>query len=102
YPTRRQIRGSGGQVGRLLGRFFSRKGRRGFMLKKFGRPSPALVVASIALFVALTGGAFAAGQAIPLHAKNADHAKVADQAKVAAVAKVAATATNALKLGGKT
>ena len=66
---------------------------------KFGRPSPALVVASVALFVALTGGAFAAQQAIPLHAKNADHAKVADTAKVAALAKVA---TNAQKLGGKT
>ena len=66
---------------------------------KFRRPSPAMVVATCALFVALTGGAFAAGQAIPLRAKNADHAKVADQAKVAALAKVA---TNALKVGGKT
>jgi hypothetical protein len=69
---------------------------------KLRKPTPALVVATIALFVALTGGAFAAEQAIPLHAKNADHAKVADLAKVAAVAKVATTATNALKLGGKT
>jgi hypothetical protein len=66
---------------------------------RFRRPSPAMVLATIALFVALTGGAFAAGQAIPLRAKNADHAKVADQAKVAALAKVA---TNALKVGGKT
>jgi hypothetical protein len=54
------------------------------MLTKL-RPSPALVVALIALFVALTGTAVAAG-IVP-------HAKFADKAK---------TASNALKLQGKT
>ena len=58
---------------------------------KLRRPSPALVVALIALFVALGGSAVAAS--IVPRAKLADHAKVADRATVAA---------NALKLGGKT
>ena len=52
---------------------------------KIRLPRPALVIASIALFVALSGGAFAAG-IVPL----ARHAVTAG------------TATNALKLGGKT
>lgn len=69
------------------------------MLKRFGKPSPALVIATVALFMALSGGAFAAQQADPLHAKNADHAKVADLAKVATRS---VTAGNALKVGGKT
>jgi hypothetical protein len=63
------------------------------------RPSAAMVVATTALFVALTGGAIAAQQAIPPLAKNATHAKLADHAKVA---DRATTAANALKLGGKT
>lgn len=54
---------------------------------RFRRPSPAMAVAMIALFVALTGGAIAAQQAIPAHAKFADKAGVAG---------------NALKLNGKT
>jgi hypothetical protein len=54
------------------------------MLTKM-RPSPALIVALIALFVALTGSAIAAG-IVP-------HARLADKAK---------TANNALKLQGKT
>jgi hypothetical protein len=60
------------------------------------KPSPAMVVAMVALFVALTGGAIAARQAIPPLAQNANHAKLADRAKVAT------TALNASKLGGKT
>ena len=58
---------------------------------KLRRPSPALVVALIALFVALGGSAVAAG--IVPHAKLADHAKTADRATLA---------TNSLKLGGQT
>jgi hypothetical protein len=58
---------------------------------KLRKPSPALVVALIALFVALGGSAFAAG--IVPRAKLADHAKVADRATVAA---------NSLKLNGQT
>jgi len=57
------------------------------------RPSPALVVALIALFVGLGGTANAVvGAAVPL----AKRALVADRAKVAAVA------DNAKKLGGQT
>ena len=57
------------------------------------RPSPAFVVAMIALFVALGGTAGAvATQAVPL----AKRALTADKAKVAAVA------DNAKKLGGQT
>jgi hypothetical protein len=67
------------------------------MAPKFGRPSPALVVALIALFVALGGSAIAAG--IVPHAKLADRAKVADKATLAAKATVA---LNSLKLGGQT
>jgi hypothetical protein len=50
-------------------------------------PSPAMVVALIALFVALSGTAFAVGSKIVPHAKLAD---------------VALVANNAKKLGGKT
>jgi hypothetical protein len=56
-------------------------------MSKLRLPNPAVVLASIALFVALTGGAIAAGQAIPPRAKFADKAGVA---------------ANALKLNGKT
>ena len=52
------------------------------------RPSPALVVALLALFVSLSGTAVAAG-VVPLakRALTADKAKVADRAKVADNAK---------------
>jgi hypothetical protein len=66
---------------------------------KLRKPSPAMVVAMIALFAALTGGAIAAQQAIPPLAKNATHAKNADHAKLA---DRATSAANALKVGGKT
>jgi hypothetical protein len=56
-------------------------------MSKLRWPSPAIVLASIALFVALTGGAVAASQAVPPRAKFADKAGVA---------------ANALKLQGKT
>jgi hypothetical protein len=58
------------------------------------RPSPALVVAVLALFVALSGTAVASG-VVPLakRAFTADKAKMADKAKVANTAK---------KLGGLT
>ena len=62
-------------------------------MSKFRLPSPAIVLASIALFVALAGGAVAASQVIPPRAKFADKAGVAAKAVVAA---------NALKLQGKT
>ena len=58
------------------------------------RPSPALVVALLALFISLTGTAVAAG-VVPL----AKRALVADRAKTADKAK---TADNANKLGGLT
>ncbi len=61
------------------------------MGRRFRRPSPALVLAVVALFVALSGTAVAAG-VVPL----AKRALVADTAKKALVA------NNALKLGGKT
>jgi hypothetical protein len=61
---------------------------------KLGRPSPALVVALLALFVALSGTAVAAG-VVPL-------AKHALTANTAVTAKTALTAQNALKLGGLT
>jgi hypothetical protein len=61
------------------------------MTSRFRRPSPALVLAIVALFVALTGSAVAAG-VVPL----AKRALVADTAKKALVA------DNAKKLGGKT
>ncbi len=67
------------------------------------RPSPALVVAVIALFVALGGTADAViSAAVPLakRALVADKAKVATTAKTANVAKTATTAQNALKLNG--
>jgi hypothetical protein len=67
------------------------------MSLKLRKPSPALVVALIALFVALGGSAVAAG--IVPHARLADHAKVADKATTAAKAGVAA---NSLKLNGQT
>ena len=56
------------------------------------RPSAALVISLIALFVALSGAAVAAAPAV----KEALHAKTADVAKVANVAK------NSLKLNGQT
>ncbi len=62
--------------------------------KKLKRPSPALVVALLALFVSLTGTAVAAG-VVPL----AKRALVADRAKTAAHA---TQADNANKLGGLT
>jgi len=61
---------------------------------KLGRPSPALVVALLALFVSLSGTAVAAG-VVPL-------AKHALTANTAVTAKTAQTAQNALKLGGLT
>jgi hypothetical protein len=61
------------------------------------RPSPAMVVALLALFVSLTGTAVAAG-VVPL----AKRALVADRAKTADHAKTADNATNATKLGGLT
>jgi hypothetical protein len=54
---------------------------------KLRRPSPAMVVALIALFIALSGTAFAVGSKIVPHAKLAD---------------VALVANNAKKLGGQT
>jgi hypothetical protein len=61
------------------------------------RPSPALVVALLALFISLTGTAVAAG-VVPL----AKRALLADRAKTADHAKTADNATNATKLGGLT
>lgn len=65
-------------------------------------PSPALVIAVLALFVALGGTAGAvATQAVPL----AKRALTADRAKVAGVAdkaKTAAVSENAKRLGGQT
>ena len=58
---------------------------------RIGRPSPAMVVALLALFVALSGTAVAAG-VVPL----AKHALTANTATTAITAK------NALKLGGLT
>ena len=60
-------------------------------------PSPALVVSLIALFIALSGTAYAAG-IVPL----ARRALTADKAKVATTAKSALVAANALKLNGQT
>jgi hypothetical protein len=62
--------------------------------KRIRRPSPALVVALLALFVSLTGTAVAAG-IVPL----AKRALVADRAKTATHA---TQADNANKLGGLT
>jgi hypothetical protein len=62
--------------------------------RRMRRPSPALVVALLALFVSLSGTAVAAG-VVPL----AKRALVADRAKTADKAK---TADNANKLGGLT
>jgi len=68
-------------------------------LTRFKRPSPALVVAMVALFVALGGTAGAVvAQAVPL----AKRALVADKAKFATTAKTALVAENAKKLGGQT
>lgn len=58
------------------------------------RPSPALVISVVALFVALSGTGLASS--IVKYAKQAGHAKTADTAKVATTAK------NSLKLGGQT
>jgi hypothetical protein len=63
------------------------------------RPSPAFVIAMIALFVGLGGTAGAvATQIVPL----AKRALVADKAKTATTAKTALSAENAKKLGGQT
>ena len=64
------------------------------------KPSPALVIALLALFISLSGTAVAAG-IVPLakRALTADKAKVATKAKVADSAKVA---DNAKKVGGQT
>jgi hypothetical protein len=70
------------------------------MLTKLHRPSPALVVASLALFVSLAGTAVSAG-VVPL----AKRALVADNAKKLGGktrAQVAATPGPATTLGGKT
>lgn len=62
-------------------------------VKRFGRPSPAFVVAMIALFVALGGTAGAVvSAAVPL----------AKRALVADTAKKALAAENAKKVGGQT
>ena len=61
-------------------------------------PSPAMTVALVALFVALSGTAFAVGNAIVPLAKRA---LTADNAKVANLAKEASVAANARKLGGQ-
>jgi hypothetical protein len=70
------------------------------MLTRLRRPSPALVVALLALFVSLTGTAVAAGVVVPL----AKRALVADNAKKLGgktPAQVAATPGPASDLGGK-
>jgi hypothetical protein len=59
-------------------------------------PSPAMAVALVALFVALSGTAFAVGSAIVPLAKRA---LTADNAKVANLAKEATVADSAKKLG---
>jgi hypothetical protein len=61
-------------------------------------PSPAMTVALVALFVALSGTAFAVGSAVVPLAKRA---LTADNAKVANLAKKATVADNAQKLGGQ-
>jgi hypothetical protein len=61
-------------------------------------PSPAMAVALVALFVALSGTAFAVGNAVVPLAKRA---LTADNAKVANLAKKATIAGNAQKLGGQ-
>lgn len=69
------------------------------------RPSTALVVAMVALFVALGGTAGAVVTAtVPLakRALVADRAKTADKAKTATTAKTAKVANNAKRLGGGT
>jgi len=70
------------------------------MLRKLRRPSPALVVAVLALFVSLTGTAVSAG-IVPL----AKRARVADNAKKLGGktrAQIVATPGPATTLGGKT
>jgi hypothetical protein len=70
------------------------------MLRKLRRPSPALVVATLALFVSLTGTAVSAG-IVPL----AKRARVADNAKKLGGktrAQIVATPGPATTLGGKT
>jgi hypothetical protein len=64
------------------------------------RPSPALVIAMIALFASL-GGYATAATIVPL-AKRALTADSAKKAAVAAAAKKALVAENAKKLGGRT
>jgi hypothetical protein len=61
-------------------------------------PSPAMTVALVALFVALSGTAFAVGSGVVPLAKRA---LTADNAKVANLAKKATVADNAQKLGGQ-
>jgi hypothetical protein len=65
-------------------------------MRRLKLPSPAMTVALVALFVALSGTAFAVGNVI------VPHARFADRAKTANTAKVATTAKNALKLNGQT
>lgn len=72
-------------------------------LRRAGRPSPAMVVALIGLFVALGGPGYAASTVTnALFAKKADHARFADRAgsaTKAGTAHKAATATSAKKAG---
>ena len=64
-------------------------------------PSPAMGVALVALFVALSGTAFAVGSTVVPLAKRALTADKAKVANVANVAKQATVADNAKKLGGQ-
>jgi hypothetical protein len=72
-------------------------------LRRVRRPSPAMVVALVGLFVALGGPGYAAGAVgSVLFAKRADHARYATRAgsaHVAGRAHKAATATSAKKAG---
>jgi hypothetical protein len=69
-------------------------------MRSVRRPSPAMVVAAIALFMGLTGGALGA-QIVPL-AKRALSADKAKRATLADTATKAKTADNAAKLENKT
>jgi hypothetical protein len=69
-------------------------------MRRIRRPSPALVIAVIALFMGLTGGAIGA-TVVPL-AKRALTADKAKRATLADTATRAKTADNAAKLEGKT
>jgi hypothetical protein len=69
-------------------------------MRRIRRPSPAMVVACVALFMGLTGGALGA-TIVPL-AKRALSADKAKRATLADTATRAKTADNASKLEGKT